>query len=70
MYNIMHKVILSYEASLVCCVPGPQSICILPVMNLWTVWKFHHSVNSPTVDVPRSKDVTLSQGIHLARIPA
>lgn len=33
----MHKVILYCEASLVClCVPGPQSICTLPVMGLWS----------------------------------
>lgn len=49
----MHKVMLYCEASLVClCTPGPQSICTLPVMGLWTVWKCHHSVNSPAVDVP------------------
>lgn len=67
----MHKVMLYCEASLVClCTPGPQSICTLPVMGLWTVWKCHHSVNSPAVDIPCSKDVNLSQGIHLARIAA
>lgn len=67
----MHEVILCCEASLVClCVPGPQSICTLPVMGLWTVWKGHHSGTSPAVDVPSSKHVNLSQGIHLARIAA
>lgn len=59
------------EASLVClCIPGPQDICTLPLMCFWTVSKFHHSVNSPSVDVPCPKDVNLSQGIHLARIAA
>lgn len=71
MYNIIHKVILYCEASLVClCTPGPQSLCTLPVMGLWTVWKGHHSGNSPAVDVLCSKHVNLSQGILLARIAA